>query len=60
VWGHVGEHHSCSSAFYFNPETHVGAISFANGNYPDFSLVYAVNDLDLHLIKTGANPVKDW
>jgi CubicO group peptidase (beta-lactamase class C family) len=55
VWGHVGEDHSCSSAFYFNPETHVGAIAFVNGNYPDFSLVYAVQDLDLHLISWFEN-----
>ena len=55
VWGHAGEDHSCSAAFYFNPETHVGAIAFVNGNYPDFSLVYAVSDLDLHLLSWFEN-----
>jgi len=56
VWGHAGEDHSCSAAFYFNPETHIGAIVFANGNYPDFSLVYAVHDLDLHLMSWFEDP----
>ena len=50
VWGHLGEDHSCSAAFFFNPETHVGAIVFSNSNYPDFTLVYALQDLDLHLM----------
>ena len=56
VWGHVGEDHTCSSAFFFNPETHVGAIAFANSNYSDFTLDYALLDLDLHLMSWFEDP----
>ena len=50
LWGHDGDDHSYSSAFFFNPETHIGAIVLANTNYPDYSLSYALLDLDLHLM----------
>lgn len=50
VWGHVGEDQSCSSALFFNPDTRVGVIVLANGNYPDFTLDYALGDLNLHLM----------
>jgi len=56
LWGHDGQDHSYASAFYFNPETHVGAIAFANSNYPDYSLSYALLDLDLHLMSWFEDP----
>jgi len=57
LWGHTGEDRSYSSVFYFNSETHVGAIVFANANYPDYSLSYALLDLDLHLMSWFGDPV---
>lgn len=50
LWGHYGDDRSYTSAFYLNPETGVGAIVFANSNYPDYSLSCALLDLDLHLM----------
>jgi CubicO group peptidase (beta-lactamase class C family) len=50
VWGKDGEDRGAANAFYFNPKTHVGAIVFANGMDPDFTLSYTVDDLALHLM----------
>ena len=50
VWGKDGEDRGAANAFYFNPKTHVGAIVFANGMDPEFTLTYTVDDLALHLM----------
>ena len=50
VWGHAGDDWGAANAFYFNPKTGVGAIAFANGMDPEFTLSYAVVDLDLLLM----------
>lgn len=51
VWGHDGQERGYSSAFYINPQTHMGAIAFANGNYADFTMNYGLVDLDFHLME---------
>lgn len=50
LWGHDGQERGFSSAFYVNPQTHIGAIAFANGNYADYSMNYSLVDLDSHLM----------
>jgi CubicO group peptidase (beta-lactamase class C family) len=50
VWGHDGEDRGAANAFYFNRQTGVGAIAFANGMDPEWTLTYEVVDLDLHLM----------
>jgi CubicO group peptidase (beta-lactamase class C family) len=50
LWGHNGVERGVANAFYFNPETGVGAIGFANANDPDFTLKYGVIDIVSHLI----------
>jgi CubicO group peptidase (beta-lactamase class C family) len=50
VWGHDGEDRGAANALYFNRETGVGAIAFANAMDPDWTLTYVVVDLDLHLM----------
>jgi CubicO group peptidase (beta-lactamase class C family) len=50
VWGHDGEDRGHASAFYFNPDTHVGAVVIVNGMDPEFTLNYAVVDIALHLM----------
>ena len=55
LWGHDGQDVWDSSAFYFTPDTHVGAIAFANGNYRDYSMNYTLLDLDLHLMSWFEN-----
>jgi len=56
LWGHLGDDRSYATAFHFNPETHVGAIVFANSNYPDYTLDYALSDLTLHLMSWFEDP----
>jgi len=56
LWGHDGSDRAYVSAFFFSPKTHVGAIVFANANYPDYSLSYALLDLDLHLMSWFEDP----
>ena len=36
--------------FYINPQTYIGAIAFANGNYAGLSMNYSLVDLDSHLM----------
>jgi CubicO group peptidase (beta-lactamase class C family) len=55
LWGHDGQERGYASAFYFNPETHVGVIAFSNGNYADFTKNYALVDLDSHLMSWFEN-----
>jgi CubicO group peptidase (beta-lactamase class C family) len=50
VWGHAGDDRGAANAFFFDLKTGVGAIALANAMDPDFTLSYAVTDLDLHLI----------
>jgi CubicO group peptidase (beta-lactamase class C family) len=50
LWGHDGADRGASTAFYFDPKAGIGAIAFSNGNDPDFSLSYGVNDIVEHLI----------
>jgi len=50
LWGHDGQEPGDASAFFFNPETRIGAFAISNGNYPDFSMNYVLLDLDLHLM----------
>jgi CubicO group peptidase (beta-lactamase class C family) len=50
VWGHAGDDRGAANAFYFNRETGVGAIAFANAMDPDWTLTYSVVDIDLHLM----------
>jgi len=56
LWGHDGSDRVNVSAFFFNPETHVGAIVFSNANYLDYSLSHALLDLDLHLMSWFEDP----
>jgi len=56
LWGHLGDDRSYATAFHFNPGTHVGAIVFANSNYPDYTLDYALSDLTLHLMSWFEDP----
>jgi len=55
LWGHDGQEPGNASAFFFNPETRLGAFAISNGNYPDFSMNYALLDLDLHLMSWFEN-----
>jgi CubicO group peptidase (beta-lactamase class C family) len=50
LWGHAGDDRGAANAFFFDPKTGVGAIALANAMDPEFTLAYAVTDLDLHLI----------
>jgi CubicO group peptidase (beta-lactamase class C family) len=50
VWGHDGQDRGASSAAFFNRETGVGALAFANANWADYQLSARLVDLDLHLI----------
>ena len=50
LWGHAGDDRGAANAFFFDLKTGVGAIALANAMDPEFTLSYAVTDLDLHLI----------
>jgi hypothetical protein len=50
LWGHGGVDRGAANAFYFNPNTGVGAIVFANANDADFSLSYGVDNIALNLM----------
>jgi hypothetical protein len=50
LWGHDGSDRGAANALYVDPKSGVGAIVFANGNDPDFSLSYGANDIVYHLI----------
>jgi len=50
VWGHDGEDRGFVSAFFFNRQTGIGAVAFANGNRDDFLLSRRLVDLDLHMM----------
>jgi len=50
VWGHDGEDYDVTNSFFFNPKTGVGAVIFTNSQDPDWTQVYAVDDLDFHLM----------
>jgi CubicO group peptidase (beta-lactamase class C family) len=50
VWGHDGNDRGYCAAFYFDRETGVGALAFANADNADFLLGRYLSDLDLHMM----------
>ena len=49
--GHGGVDRDAANSFYFNPNTGIGAIAFANSDDADFSLGYGVDDIALNLME---------
>ena len=50
VWGHDGQDRGYVSAAFFNRETRVGAVAFANANRDDLLLSRRLVDLDMHMM----------
>ena len=50
VWGHTGSDPGYAAAVFFDRETGVGAIAFANAEDPDYTLSRHLVDLDMRLL----------